>query len=194
ATGEADPRPALSPTAGTRPGRGTLRASAVRPSALASAQFPPAWSVIQGPGCAPVRCTRTSVPLRKDAVMARIGLPLLACAATFYLAASPSISVADPKPAVGTSVDATLAVQTAMNQGRHYLLKGDSAKAVEVLEAQLSRINGNRDYLALLRDAYRSHVKNLYLARQDVLAKKYLERLSILDPAAAEDKALRSGA
>jgi hypothetical protein len=66
--------------------------------------------------------------------------------------------------------------------GDEYLRRGDPAKAVEVLERHLSRIDGNRRYLMLLRDAYRAHVTQLFLKKDEPQARKYLERLRILDP------------
>jgi hypothetical protein len=123
--------------------------------------------------------------------MVRIGLLVLACAGAAMMA-GPLAVFAEPKPATETPVATTLAVQTALKQGRDHLSQGEPKRAVEVLEAQLSRINGNREYLLLLRDAYRSYVKELYLARQNALAQKYLERLGILDPAAAKDMSIRA--
>jgi hypothetical protein len=120
--------------------------------------------------------------------MVRIGSLVLVCAAGAMMA-GPLAVFADPK-APDTPIASTLAVQTALQQGRFHLVQGDAKSAVEVLEAQLSRINGNREYLLVLRDAYRGYVRDLYLARQDALAQKYLERLCILDPSAAKDKSL----
>ncbi len=120
--------------------------------------------------------------------MALDGLFALACAAV--IAAPPSPSA----PASGgySGVSNTLAVQTAMQKGRDLLLQRDARGAVLALEAQLARINGNREYLMLLRDAYRAYLKDLYLKNQTDEARKYLERLCILDPDAAKDKSLRT--
>jgi hypothetical protein len=85
------------------------------------------------------------------------------------------------------AVAAALAVQTALQQGRDFLQRGDARAAVQTLEAQLSRINGNATYLALLRDAYRAYVRELRIARQDAEAQRYQQRLQILDPGAALD-------
>src|SRR5262245_58716891 len=84
----------------------------------------------------------------------------------------------------------TLAVQQAMEQAQHLLLVPDAKKAVDVLEAQLSRINGNPSFLRVLREAYRSYIKHLWLANQPALARKYLERLCIIEPTAAQDPIL----
>jgi tetratricopeptide (TPR) repeat protein len=116
--------------------------------------------------------------------MIRVGLWALACAC----AAACPLSAQAPADA---DLKNTLAIQTAMEQGRYHLLQADPARAVQVLEAQLPRINGNRQYLMLLRDAYRAYIRDLHLAKQGAQAKKYVERLAILDPAAAADPALR---
>src|SRR5579885_2843075 len=59
--------------------------------------------------------------------------------------------------------------------------------AVHVLEQQLAKINGNREYLACLRDAYRGHIKELRQAGRGDEAQTYLRRLEILDPGARLD-------
>src|SRR5437763_17200790 len=69
----------------------------------------------------------------------------------------------DPQSALAT----TLAVQDAMRQGRDHLQNGRAKDAIDVLEAQLARINGNAAYLALLREAYAAYLKALQLAHQD---------------------------
>jgi hypothetical protein len=84
----------------------------------------------------------------------------------------------------------SLAVQTAMQQAREYLLHHNAKAAVEVLEGQLPRIDGNQNYLVLLKNAYRAYIRELRLANQEALAQTYTRRLSILDPSsAAEAKA-----
>src|SRR5205823_3286331 len=79
---------------------------------------------------------------------------------------------------------ASLAVQTAMQQGRECLLQNRARAAVEVLEEQIARINGNQTYLTLLRDAYRAYVRELRVTKQDATAQIYLRRLQILEPGA----------
>jgi len=97
-----------------------------------------------------------------------------------------------PAPDPETTFHNTLLVQRAMEQARYSLLQEANAKkAVEILEEQLSRINGNAVYLRLLRDAYRAYIKDLYLAQQTVAAQKYLARLCILDRDATSDPSLR---
>ena len=85
----------------------------------------------------------------------------------------------------------TVAVQSAMSRANSFLLENNGQKAVEILEQQLPKVNGNADYLVLLRKAYRVYIKDLYLAGQHELAQRYLDRLCILDPMAASDATLR---
>ena len=124
--------------------------------------------------------------------MAKDGRLLSLCAGALVLAGLIALRPAnagDRDSAVAT----TLAVQTAMQQGRDHLVHGDAKSAVYVLEGQLSRINGNSAYLAVLRDAYRAYIKQLRLANQEADAQVYLERLQILDPGAALDGAVARG-
>jgi hypothetical protein len=117
---------------------------------------------------------------RKDALMQhfRFAFPGVALVLTAGLA------LADP-PSAEKALAEKLAVQTAMVQAQDHLRQRQPAKAVAVLEAQLARIDGSRAYLMLLRDAYQAYVTDLYLHNQQAEAKKYLERLRILDPSAA---------
>ncbi|MBY0522388.1 MAG: hypothetical protein K2R98_03280 [Gemmataceae bacterium] len=125
--------------------------------------------------------------------MAKDGLRTLLCVCALIV---PILSLARAAPGDerDNAVSNTLAVQTAMQQGREFLLRGDCKSAVHTLEAQLSKINGNAAYLALLRDAYRAHVKELRLANQEAEAQRYLQRLQILDPGAAMDGSVVRGA
>src|SRR5262249_32975622 len=84
-----------------------------------------------------------------------------------------------------------LSVQAAMVRARALLGEMQSKKAVEVLEEQLSKVNGNPQYLSLLRDAYRAYVRDLCLAGQPVQARRYLDRLCIPDRGPAKDPSLR---
>jgi hypothetical protein len=116
--------------------------------------------------------------------MARNGLLAAACAGAL-LAAGPLASLsADDRD---LAVDATLAVQAAMRQAQDALLHNNAKAAVEVLEAQLPRINGNQNYLALLRGAYRTYIKELHLSNQEAAAGVYVRRLAILEPASAAE-------
>ena len=84
-----------------------------------------------------------------------------------------------------------VSVQAAMVRARTLLGEMQAQKAVAVLEEQLSKVNGNPQYLSLLRDAYRAYVRDLCLAGQPDQARRYLDRLCILDPNAAHDPSLR---
>lgn len=112
--------------------------------------------------------------------------------AAFLMPASPQL-FADP-PAEAPSLETTLVLQKAMVMARSYLRMDDSKRAVEVLEQNLGRANGNTTYLELLRDAYRAYIKELGLKKQGPTAQAYLQRLIILDPAAASDPTLRADA
>jgi hypothetical protein len=125
--------------------------------------------------------------------MAMEGLFALVCAGTVLAAGPADTPGSKPKDNRETTIADTLAVQTALQQGREYLVKSDFKNAVYVLENQLPRINGNRLYLNVLQEAYRGLVKELRLAKQDAEAQKYLDRLRILDPGAVLDKSLTAG-
>ncbi|HEV3203242.1 MAG TPA: hypothetical protein VGY77_02610, partial [Gemmataceae bacterium] len=121
--------------------------------------------------------------------MAKEGLWAMVCAAA--LLASPLIGLAfsSPPEERDCSIAETLAVQTAMQQARDYLVRNDPKSAVETLEHHLPRINGNSLYLALLRDSYRAYIKDLRLSRQEALAEKYARLLTILEPEPGQTRA-----
>ena len=122
--------------------------------------------------------------------MARFASTLLLVVALAALL-SPSPVPADP-PAADVAVNDALALQQAMHDAKYYLQHGnDSKKAVELLEQQLPRVNGNGEYLRLLRDAYRARFQDLYLGKQPAQAEVFLERLCVLEPGAATDATLR---
>jgi tetratricopeptide (TPR) repeat protein len=75
-----------------------------------------------------------------------------------------------------------LAVQTALQQGRDNLQRGNYQSAVYCLESQISRVDGNREYLNALREAYRGYVRELRQANRHAEARTYQERLKVLDP------------
>src|SRR5438045_9003418 len=72
-----------------------------------------------------------------------------------------------------------LSVQAAMVRARTLLTEMQSQKAVEVLEEQLPKVNGNPQYLSLLRDSYRAYIRDLLLTGQPGQAQRYLDRLCI---------------
>src|SRR5438105_4423692 len=105
--------------------------------------------------------------------MARTGLAALLCAAPLLVTLGTPARPADPVKEPEGPIEGHLLAQTALLQGEMYLLQRQPAKAVEVLEAQLPRINVNRKYLSVLRDAYRAYVNELSLKDQRALAEKY---------------------
>lgn len=117
--------------------------------------------------------------------MAMEGLWALACASAVVLGAPPG-GLYPPPTDRDSAIATTLAVQTAMQQGREYLLHRDARAAVEILEAQLSRINGNPAYLNLLREAYRLCIQEFRLNNQEPAAREYQRRLQILETGSAQ--------
>lgn len=75
-----------------------------------------------------------------------------------------------------------LAVQTALQQGRDELQRGNYAAAVSCLEKEIARVDGSRDYMNALREAYRGYIHDLHQANRSAEARPYQERLKILDP------------
>jgi hypothetical protein len=126
--------------------------------------------------------------------MARNGLSALiragmVCAGICGLLCLWNVAQGGP-PQEREGVAAALEVQKALQLGKDLMLKGSYEAAVHVLEEQITRINGSREYLAVLREAYRGYVKELRLANKDQDADIYQRRLQILDPGAALDKGL----
>ena len=99
--------------------------------------------------------------------------------------------VAVGNPPDDPNFNKALAVQAAMVRARSLLSEMNSQHAVETLEEQLPNVNNNPQYLSLLRDGYRAYIRDLHLANQPDLAKRYLDRLCILDPKAGGDETLR---
>jgi hypothetical protein len=117
--------------------------------------------------------------------MARDGLFAFGCAVALVAAGLLAPASAAPPDDRDAVLNTTLAVQTALAQGRDHLLRGNPRGAVEVLESQVSRCNGNKLYLDLLAQAYRGYIKDLRLSNQEALAETYVRRLSILDRGSA---------
>src|SRR5262245_55017297 len=111
--------------------------------------------------------------------MARTGLVVLSCAVTFAATLQGQAPPANERDQRQRSL---LALPVALEPGPDHLQRGDFAAAVAVLEKQLPYIDGNRRYLAALRDAYRGHVRQLEQAGKADEAKKYKGFLDILDP------------
>jgi tetratricopeptide (TPR) repeat protein len=116
----------------------------------------------------------------KDAVMVRNGLFLTLCAGLFFAltfgAGTVSGEDADSK------IRRQLAVQSALQQGRDNLQRGEYQAAVYCLEKEIARVDGNRDYINALREAYRCYIRELQQGHRNADAKTYQERLKILDP------------
>jgi hypothetical protein len=119
--------------------------------------------------------------------MARDGLRLLACAGV-ALGLLTRLSAAPPDD-TEAKVRTQLAVQAALQQGRDHLKRGNYQAAVYVLESQIARVDGNREYLNALRDAYRGYVRELREAHRDGEVQTYQGRLLILDPGASLEQA-----
>jgi hypothetical protein len=81
-------------------------------------------------------------------------------------------------------VSKELAVQLALRQAQDHLKRGEPRQAIETLEARLAWINGNRDYLAVLRESYASYLKELQLRKQDAEIPAVLAKLRLYDPSA----------
>lgn len=75
-----------------------------------------------------------------------------------------------------------LAVQSALQQGRDNLQRGNYQAAVYCLEREIARVDGNRDYINALREAYRGYIRELQQSKRHAEARTYQERLKILDP------------
>ncbi len=75
-----------------------------------------------------------------------------------------------------------LAVQSALQQGRDNLQRGEYQAAVYCLEKEIARVDGNRDYMNALREAYRGYIRELQGTNRHAEARTYQERLKILDP------------
>jgi hypothetical protein len=117
--------------------------------------------------------------------MAKDGLLTFVCAAA-TLCLTPSWGRSSPVD--DHFLSETLAVQSAMQQAREHLLHNRPEEAVAVLHRELSHINGNPVYLALLRDAYQACIKELRLAHKDAEAEPYVKWLNILEPKSSKER------
>jgi tetratricopeptide (TPR) repeat protein len=120
-------------------------------------------------------------------VMARDGLVLIACAG-LCLGAVAAVPAGPPEDAKGR-IETHLAVQRALQQGRACLQRGNYEAAVQFLEGEVARINGDRDFLLTLRDAYRGYVRELSDEGRSDEARIYQNRLQLIDPGAHMDSA-----
>lgn len=84
--------------------------------------------------------------------------PLWPLVGTLVLASF--VAAADPTP-----IDKALAIQRAMAEAKAYLTAGQPADAVKALEGVLTSINGDADFLVMLRQAYGDELKQQKVSR-----------------------------
>ena len=113
--------------------------------------------------------------------MARKGLCLLLGAA-LLLGASVRVGAADDDH--DKKVLNLLAVQKALQEGKDALKRGDYQAAVTVLESRVAYIDGSKEYLDALRDAYIGYIHELKQTNRAGDVSTYLRRLQCCDPGA----------
>src|SRR5262249_29248968 len=79
------------------------------------------------------------------------------------------------------TIENCLIAQMAISQAEFFLIERKPGKAVEVLEAPLKRVNVNRKYLNVLREAYRAYILELRASQENRLAETYENRLRLLE-------------
>lgn len=99
-----------------------------------------------------------------------------------------SMVLAFPGPCHGQAVTPAesdlprvLGIQRALGEGREALAKGDFATAVQALERQLGNIQGDKEFLSLLRQAYQGHAQSLIELGNTRDADTFQRRLRILE-------------
>ena len=112
--------------------------------------------------------------------MVRNGLFVSLCAVLLY-ALAPGAESARGED-VESKLRTQLALQAALQQGRDNLQRGEYQAAVYCLEKEIARVDGNRDYMNALREAYRGYIRELQQTNRYAEARTYQERLQILDP------------
>src|SRR6266849_10006396 len=117
----------------------------------------------------------------------RLALPFACAFAGMLSLALPAARAVSPDDETDQAIAATLQVQIALQQGREHMINGKYKSAIDVLEGQIARINGNREYLRVLRDAYRAYIQELRLAKRDAEVQTYTRRMEILDPQSKAD-------
>jgi hypothetical protein len=118
--------------------------------------------------------------------MARTGLCLCVCAAlgaALCLGGLGARAGDDPD----ARVHGQLALQQALQEGLDHLNHGRFREAVSALERQIARIDGNRRYLAALRDAYKGYVAQLKRAGNFTEARRYEGFLAVIEPGVRKD-------
>jgi hypothetical protein len=113
--------------------------------------------------------------------MVRQGLPL---AAVLFLGTLLPV-LAGPDEDADARLRNQLAVQVALQQGRDNLKRGNYQAAVYCLEDKIAHVNGNRDYINALREAYRGYIRELQQSHRDAEVPTYVRRLQVIDPGAA---------
>lgn len=121
--------------------------------------------------------------------MAWFRLAVLLVGGLFTLAVvSPA---APPEP---NRLELLLSVQTALQQSREHLQRGNYLAAVQTLEAKIEIINGHPECLRTLREAYFGLIRELNQANRGAEAEVYVRRLKLIDPGAALDLAGKAAA
>lgn len=112
--------------------------------------------------------------------MPRIALRLFCCAGLLLVAAVGAHAGSEDDQRIET----TLRVKAALVKGAEALKCGHYREAVDVLEGHLALIGDNRDYLNVLRDAYRGLILELKQKNQEAEVVRYQRRLNAIDPGA----------
>jgi len=112
--------------------------------------------------------------------MARKGLCLLLGAALLFGAPLRFGAAADDDH--DKKVLNLLAVQKALQEGKDALKRGDYQAAVTVLESRIAYIDGSKEYLDALRDAYIGYIHELKQTNRAGDVSTYLRRLECCDP------------
>jgi hypothetical protein len=125
-------------------------------------------------------CAQSLSTRGKDAVMVRNGLFVSLCAGMLFalVFGTGTVFAGDAE----SKLRRQLAVQSALQQGRDNLQRGEYQAAVYCLEKEIARVDGNRDYMNALREAYRGYIHELQQSNRNTEARTYQERLKILDP------------
>lgn len=99
----------------------------------------------------------------------------LCCAILFCLHTSGYAQETDKK------MRKLLATQKAFQEGGDHLRKGNFQAAVFILESQMNDIDGNKEYLDLLKQAYQGYLRDLHAKGLTQETIRYQKRLDIMD-------------
>ena len=100
---------------------------------------------------------------------------------TFMVLALPGFCLGQALAPAEKDLPRVLGIQRALGEGREALTKGDFATAVQALERQLGNIQGDKEFLSLLRQAYQGHAQSLSQAGNTREAETFQRRLRILE-------------